>query len=89
MEQELEVSSETKYVEEKVKWWVKIVNALRIIANFAIGCFLSYQLYDKCLYCDNCHIVVTIHYSILSMICFVNCGFPVDKIIKINGISGA
>ncbi|HEY9081924.1 MAG TPA: hypothetical protein VIN73_01210 [Vicingaceae bacterium] len=88
MEQELEVNSATQYVEVKVSIWVKIINWIRIITFFFIGCFLSYQLYDKCLYCENCHIVVTIHYSVLSMICFVTCGIPVDKVLKINGISG-
>jgi hypothetical protein len=61
----------------------------RKLIYFLIGLGITIFLCFKCLPCNNCHTIVTIHLSILSLICFVNAGIPVssDILSIINKVS--
>lgn len=85
---EKEVEKETQFIETKPSGWIRFLGYTRIIISFGLGCWITWLLYTNCLHCSDCHIVVTAHMSLLALICFVNCCVPVDKIIKISGITG-
>lgn len=85
---ELSVNKETKHIKNKAKWYITFYEYFRKILNFAIGAAISWYLFDKCLFCKDCNTAVIIHLSILSFICFVNCGIPVDRILSINSVTG-
>jgi len=86
--QELPVKEETKHIKTKLKWYVIGYEYFRKLLNFSIGLYISWYLFENCLFCKDCNIAVIIHLSLLSFICFVNCGIPVDKIISINSVAG-
>jgi len=65
-----------------------VIEMIRKILVFAIGIFISWYLFDKCLFCPNCNSFVIIHFSLISFTCFVSCGVPIDKIISINSVAG-
>ena len=65
-----------------------IFEVIRRILNFSAGIFITYTLYDKCLFSEKCNDIVLVYLSLLSFVCFINCGVPVDKLIKINSFKG-
>ena len=84
---EFSVNTETKHIKTNIKWYVIMYEYLRKLINFFIGIYISWYLFDNCLFCADCNVAVIIHLSILSFICFVNCGIPVDKIVNINSVA--
>lgn len=76
---EKEVDKSTKEdVEEfdkKAKRRVFIGKAIYFLFGSGITVFLCV----KCLPCNDCHTIVTIHLSVLSLICFINSGIPISS----------
>lgn len=52
----------------------------RFILHLVIGTLLAILLYNECLHCKDCNMVVIIFLSIISLGCFINIGLPIDKL---------
>jgi hypothetical protein len=77
-EEEISKSSEKEAVFELDRKG-KRRDLLRKLMYFLFGSGITVFLCIMCLPCNNCHTVVTIHLSILSLICFINSGIPVSS----------
>lgn len=84
----IKVSKDTKHIQIVPPKLVFIYELLRRAINFFIGVYISYYLFDNCLFCKDCNSAVIIYMALLSLICFINCGIPVNKLIKINSLGG-
>ena len=87
MEKAVSVDKETSHQSIVYKKWIGFVELGRKGLNLYIGVWLSYKLYSECLFCSNCSTVVQIHLSVLAFVAFINCGIPVEKLVKVTSLS--
>ncbi len=62
------------------------ISISRFIAHGLVGVWIAQILYNECLHCKDCNVVVTVFLSLISLGCFANIGLPIEKFshVKIN-----
>ncbi|MEW6620504.1 MAG: hypothetical protein AB1422_14405 [bacterium] len=59
------------------EWSVKLV-------CLGVGIFITTLLYNKCLFNQNCNIIISVYFALLGLTFFSAAGLPVDKVVNIK-----
>ncbi|MEW6609137.1 MAG: hypothetical protein AB1414_17125 [bacterium] len=51
---------------------------------FGLGVWISFILYNQCLFNPDCNTIVTIYFAVLGLTCFLHAGFSIDKLANIK-----
>jgi len=78
------IKSESKReIYEVSKFWFVFIKISTKILFLAIALFISYQLYDKCLY-EECNDFVVGYFSIIGLCCFGQLGLEPEKLVNFS-----
>lgn len=58
------------------KWLFRLIIYGRILIYLVSGLYISYYIFDRCLFNPNCNDVAVAFFSLIALSCFKNCGFP-------------